>query len=75
MADKCTSKLTTNVSEEHEILFRQRARQAGCTPAELLRDLVCVALTGETWGEHVIKDRRAALGIQRAEQGETGACK
>ena len=74
MSDKCTEKLSAMVPDELATQWRQRARQAGCTPSELLRDLICMALHGETFGELVTKDRRAALGLQGRVDGMNRAC-
>ena len=75
MSDKCTEKLSANVPEELATAWRMRARQAGCTPSELLRDLICMNLLGKTWGEHVTKDRRDALVSQAADQVTLRSCK
>ena len=75
MSDKCTEKLSANVPEELATAWRQRARQAGCTPSELLRDLICMNLLGKTWGEHVNQDRRAALGLQDSSEAQLRVCK
>jgi hypothetical protein len=45
-------------------LFRLRARAAGCTPADLLRDLICHLEHGLTFHELETNDRRLALGLQ-----------
>ena len=75
MSDKCTEKLSANVPEELATAWRMRARQAGCTPSELLCDLICMNLLGKTWGEHVTQDRRAALESPALEQVALRACK
>ena len=64
MADKCTAVLTAKVPDEMADAWKQRARKAGCTPGELLRDLVSVTLHGMTFGELETNDRRKALGLQ-----------
>ena len=75
MSNKCTEKLSTLVPDYIEDAWKHKARQAGCCPSELLRDLVCVNVLGMTWGEHVKKDRLDALGLQAPEQGVLRACK
>ena len=63
-SNKCTEKMGTNVPQEFADEFNRRAHQAGCTPSELLRDLICLNLHGITWGEHINQDRRAALRVE-----------
>ncbi|MEI6599852.1 MAG: hypothetical protein WCN21_05230 [Comamonadaceae bacterium] len=75
MSDKCTEKLCANIPDELAMKWRQRARLAGCTPSELLRDAICMIELGMTWGEHVTKDRREALGSQAPDQVTLRACK
>ena len=72
MSDKCSTVLTTKVPEELSDLFRKRARAAGCTPGELLRDLICHLEHGLTWGELETNDRRRALGLQANPQPSLG---
>ena len=75
MSDKCTERLSANVPEELATAWRIRARHAGCTPSELLRDLICMNLLGMTWGEHVTKDRREALISPASELVAFRSCK
>lgn len=72
MTDKCITVLTTKVPEDMADAWKRRARVAGCTPAELLRDLVCVTLHGLTFGELETNDRRRALGLQELPQPSSG---
>ena len=71
--DKCTDELKTKVPSDLADLWRARARRAGCSPSELLRDLVCITEHGMTFGELETNDRRSALGIQGAQQGNRRA--
>jgi len=75
MSDKCTEPLSTKVPEELASAFRRRARAAGCTPADLLRDLICHLEHGLTFGELELNDRRRALNLQALSQQPKGSCK
>lgn len=72
MSDKCTDVLTTKVPADLADAFRRRSRAAGCTPGELLRDLICHLEHGLTWGELETNDRRRALGLQSIPQPPAG---
>ena len=72
MSDKCTEPLSTKVPEELASAFRRRARAAGCTPADLLRDLICVVEHGVTFGELEVNHRRQALNLQALQQTPVG---
>lgn len=74
MTDKCDTVLTTKVPEDMADLWKRRARLAGCTPGELLRDLVSVTLHGMTFGELETNDRRKALGLQELARPPMGSC-
>lgn len=58
---KCTATLKTHIPDELDFEFRERAQQLGCSPSELLRDLVCIAMRGATFGELTAEERRRAL--------------
>lgn len=58
---KLTESLKTLLDEETALRFQRRACAAGCTAAELLRDMVFVLEHGMTFGEHVAESRRRAL--------------
>jgi hypothetical protein len=73
MSDKCTEELKTKVPDDLAARWRSRARQAGCSPSELLRDLVCMTEHGMTFGELETKYRREALGFQAPAQGNSRA--
>ena len=51
-----------------------KAHQAGCTPADYLRDLVFMDLYGETFGEHVANSRRSVLGFKASDAVQLRAC-
>lgn len=58
---KNTEECKTTVTEAFHDLLIERAHAAGCTPSDLIRDALFVVFTGETYSDHVAKDRRAAL--------------
>jgi hypothetical protein len=58
---KLTESLKTLLDEETALRFQRRACAAGCTAAELLRDMVFHLEYGMTFGEHVAESRRRAL--------------
>jgi len=63
---KLTESLKTLLDEETALRFQRRACAAGCTAAELLRDMVFSLEYGRTFGEHVAESRRAAIRRQGA---------
>lgn len=65
MPFKCTEALGTKLPLELANLFRRRARAAGCTPSDLLRDLICHLEHGLTFHEMEGNSRREALGLQQ----------
>lgn len=73
MSDKCTDEIKTRVPGDMADLWRARARRAGCSPSELLRDLICMTEHGMTFGELETKDRRNALALQAQPQGNRRA--
>ncbi len=66
---KCTSVLKTNVPEETDMAFRALANKAGCTASELLRDLVCLVVHDQTFGEITADQRRKLLTVTGPEKG------
>lgn len=58
---KCTEPLKTHVPESTSQEFRQIAQALGCSTSELLRDLVCLAVHGQTFGELSAADKKQAL--------------
>ena len=74
MSDKCTDEIKTKVPSDLADRWRARSRKAGCSPSELLRDLICITELGVTFGEHETNNRRSALGLQALDQGNSRAC-
>jgi hypothetical protein len=66
---KLTESLKTLLDEDTALRFQRRACAAGCTAAELLRDMVFSLEYGRTFGEHVAESRRRAL----SREGSTAA--
>jgi hypothetical protein len=66
---KLTESLKTYIDEDAALRFQRRACAAGCTAAELLRDMVFHLEYGVTFGEHVAQSRRHAL----SREGSTAA--
>jgi hypothetical protein len=66
---KCTEPLKTSVPQVVEAKFKTMAAEAGCTTAELLRDLICLRTHGETFGELSATLRRSVLDGQGRELG------
>lgn len=58
---KCTFVLKTNVPDDTYLGFKKLANQAGCTSSELLRDLVCLVVHNQTFGEITASQRRNLL--------------
>ncbi len=56
---KCTATLKTHVPDEIDDEFRRIAAEQGCTPSELLRDMVCLVVRKKTYGELSAQDRRS----------------
>lgn len=66
---KCTAVLKTNVPEDTDLAFRALANKAGCTASELLRDLVCLVVHDQTFGEITADQRRKLLNVTGPEKG------
>lgn len=66
---KCTATLKTHVPDDIDFEFRQKAQQLDCSPAELLRDIVCLAVRGSTFGELTAEARRQAVNGGGPEKG------
>lgn len=62
--EKRTEELKTHVSEAMKRDWIERSHSAGCSPSELLIDLVSLSLYGVTFGEHQSRGRREALNIK-----------
>lgn len=66
---KCTAVLKTNVPEATSEQFALLASEAGCSTAELLRDLVCLTVHRMTFGELSSELRRSVLaGVSSPEE-------
>lgn len=70
---KLTEEIKVALDEATAEAFRRRALRAGCRPGELLRDLICMAEYGRTWGEHVADVRREVLASPRETAAQHGA--
>lgn len=70
---KLTEEIKVALDEGTAEAFRRRALRAGCRPGELLRDLICMAEYGRTWGEHVADVRREVLGSPRESAPQSAA--
>jgi len=60
-AGKSSNVLKTNLPDDTYLSFMELAHKAGCTPSELLRDLVCLTVHGTAFGELTARNRRAIL--------------
>lgn len=56
---KCTATLKTHIPDEIDDEFRRIAAEQGCTPSELLRDMVCLITRKKTYGELSAQGRRS----------------
>jgi hypothetical protein len=64
----CEAKtMVTETMEEH---IQELARQAKCQPAELIRDAIYAAFSGDTFTGHVANDRRSVMSYQGSVQGD-----
>jgi hypothetical protein len=66
---KCTATLKTHIPELTHAEFLRKAAAAGCTPSELLRDLVCLVTHGDTFGELMAAQRRESLEAPGPQKG------
>ena len=70
---KLIEECKTTVTESFMELLKVRARQARCTPADLMRDSMYLVFTGKTFTSHVANDRSKAMlhqGRHEADKGE-----
>jgi hypothetical protein len=58
---KCTQPIKTNVPECVEDKLKAIAADAGCTVAEIVRDMICLQTHGATFGELSASLRRSVL--------------
>lgn len=70
---KRTEEAKTLVTPQMHDLLADKAREARCTPSDLLHDALYLVLTGKTYAEHVADDRRAALGLEGRALGDCRA--
>ena len=70
---KRTQEAKTMVTERMHDLIAEKARAAGCTPSDLVHDILYLVLTGKTFADHVADDRRAVLLMEGREQGDNRA--
>lgn len=70
---KRTEEAKTLVTPQMHDLLAQKAREARCTPSDLLHDALFLVLTGATYADHVANDRRAVLGLEGRVKGDKGA--
>ena len=70
---KRTEEAKTLVTPAMHDLLAERAREARCTPSDLLHDALYLVFTGLTYAEHVANDRRAVLNKEVREEGDNHA--
>lgn len=70
---KLTEEAKTTVTESMHDMLVDLARQARCTPSDLMRDAIYLAFTGATYLDHVSNDRRSVMKSQAFAQGDKGA--
>ena len=70
---KCCFPAKTDVPYEMREELDAAAIEAGCTDAELLRDIIYLARRGMTYGEHVANHRRSVLAVKALSNVEMGA--
>jgi hypothetical protein len=72
---KLTEECKTTVTESFLELLKVRARQARCTPADLMRDSMYLVFTGKTFTSHVANDRSKAMLHQGRHESDKSPCK
>ena len=58
---KRTEEAKTLVTPQMHDLLAEKAREARCTPSDLLHDALYLVMTGMTHADHVANDRRSVL--------------
>ena len=58
---KRTEEAKTLVTPQMHDLLAEKAREARCTPSDLLHDALYLVMTGKTYADHVANDRRSVL--------------
>jgi len=69
---KCTEAVKTTVPYELKEAYARLAHEAGGDVASLLRDQMCVAVHGVTFGEYALNHRRTVLRLQDPQQAHLG---
>ena len=72
-AGKRTEEAKTLVTPQMHDLLAEKAREARCTPSDLVNDALFLVFSGMTYAEHVANDRRGVLLRQGRELGERRA--
>jgi hypothetical protein len=72
---KCTEVAKTVVPYELKEAYAKLAHEAGCDVSTLLRDQMCVAVHGVTFGEFVLNHRRHILRLQDPHQAQLSTSK
>jgi hypothetical protein len=67
---KLTEETKTTLTESMDQLLRSKAHEARCNPSDLVRDAIYLMLTGASYLDHVVNDRRAALKNQGRTQAD-----
>ena len=60
-AGKRTEEAKTLVTPQMHDLLAEKAREARCTPSDLVNDALFLVFSGMTYAEHVANDRRSVL--------------
>ena len=63
-AGKRTEEAKTLITPQMHDLLAEKAREARCTPSDLVCDALYLVLTGTTYADHVANDRRSVLSVQ-----------
>lgn len=63
-AGKRTEEAKTIITPQMHDLLAEKAREARCTPSDLVCDALYLVLTGTTYADHVANDRRSVLSVQ-----------
>jgi hypothetical protein len=70
---KLTEEAKTTVTESMHDRLAELARQAKCTPSDLLRDALYLVVTGASYLDHVANDRRQVLQSQGRNEADNKA--
>lgn len=70
---KRTEEAKTLVTPQMHDLLAEKAREAHCTPSDLVNDALFLVFTRKSFADHVADDRRAVLALQGRELGERRA--